>query len=86
MADEQRSPEYLLANPRDIESLANKLAQFCQTLSPVEQSLLMERIKRSMPGADVRGVTVLSGSPDVFGAWINSVVPDGSRWFPETEV
>ena len=46
MAHEHESPQYLLASPQDIESLANKLTEFSQALSPVEQALFMERIKR----------------------------------------
>ena len=81
-----QTPEYLLANPHDIESLANKLAQFSQTLTSTEQSLFMERIKRSMPAADIRDTPTPAPSPEVFGAWLNSIVPDGLRWIPQTDV
>jgi hypothetical protein len=82
----QQTPEYLLANPHDIESLANKLAQFAQTLPSTEQALFMERIKRSMPAADTGDTPTPIPSAEVFGAWLNSIVPDGLRWFPETVV
>ena len=86
MAEQGYSPEYLLANPHDIESLAHKLAQFGQTLTSAEQALLMERIKRSMPNADTRNTPTPAPNPEVFAAWLNSIVPDGHRWVPQTEV
>jgi len=82
MAEQGGSPLYLHANAQDIASLANKLTQFSQTLSPVELSLFMERIKRSMPGVDVDGMGPIAASPAVFGAWLNAIVDGDSRWFP----
>jgi len=82
MAEQRASPLYLHANAQDIASLANKLTQFSQKLSPVELSLLMERIKRSMPGVDVDGMGTITPSPAVFGAWLNAIVDGDSRWFP----
>ena len=83
MAEQQHTPLYLHVQPHDIESLANKLNQFSQTLNPLEQSLLIERIKRSMPAMDVDSEGSISASPVVFGAWLNSIVDGESRWFPE---
>jgi hypothetical protein len=82
MADEHQSPQYLLASPEDIESLANKLTEFSQALSPLEQALFMERIKRSIPAVEVLESITLVPSLEVFAAWLNSVVSGGSRWFP----
>ena len=82
MADEHRSPQYLLASPQDIESLANKLTEFGQALNPLEQALFMERIKRSIPTMEVQESITPAPSLEVFAAWLNSVVPGGSRWFP----
>ena len=83
MAGQGASPLYLHANAQDIASLANKLTQFSQALSPVELSLFMERIKRSMPGVDVDSMGPIAPSPAVFGAWLNAIVDGDSRWFPE---
>jgi hypothetical protein len=83
MAEQEASPLYLHANVQDIASLANKLTQFSQALSPVELSLFMERIKRSMPGVDVDSMSPVVPSPAVFGAWLNAIVDGDSRWFPE---
>ena len=82
MAEQRASPLYLHANAQDIASLANKLTQFSQALSPVELSLFLERIKRSMPGVDVDGMGTITPSPAVFGAWLNAIVDGDSRWFP----
>ena len=82
MADEHQSPQYLLASPQDIESLANKLTEFGQALSPLEQALFMERIKRSIPSMEVQEAVTPAPSLEVFAAWLNSVVSGGSRWFP----
>jgi hypothetical protein len=82
MADEHQSPQYLLASPQDIESLANKLTEFGQALNPLEQALFMERIKRSIPAMEVQESITPVPSLEVFAAWLNSVVPGGSRWFP----
>jgi hypothetical protein len=82
MAEAYSSPPYLHTQPHDIESLANKLNEFCQTLSPVEQSLFLERIKRSMPSMDVDHAGPSAPSPIVFGAWLNAIVDGESRWFP----
>ena len=82
MAEQQHTPLYLHTQPHDIESLANKLNEFSQTLNPVEQSLLLERIKRSMPAIDVDIEGPFAPSPVVFGAWLNSIVDGNSRWFP----
>jgi len=82
MAHEHESPQYLLASPQDIESLANMLTEFSQALSPLELALFMERIKRSIPAVEVQESITLAPSVEVFAAWLNSVVPGGSRWFP----
>ena len=82
MAEQRASPLYLHANAQDIASLANKLTQFSQKLSPVELSLFMERIKRGMPGVDVDSMGPVAPSPAVFGAWLNAIVDGDSRWFP----
>ena len=82
MAHEHESPQYLLASPQDIESLANKLTEFSQALSPVEQALFMERIKRSIPAMEIEQSLTPAPSLEVFAAWLNSVVPGGSRWYP----
>lgn len=82
MADQQEVAQYLLASPADIASLASKLTEFSQALSPVEQSLFIERIKRSMPVVDVHEEITLTPSLEIFAAWLNSVVPGGSRWYP----
>jgi len=82
MAEQRASPLYLHANAQDIASLVNKLTQFSQKLSPVELSLFMERIKRSMPGVDVDSMGPVAPSPAVFGAWLNAIVDGDSRWFP----
>ncbi len=76
------TPLYLQSDPHDIESLANKLTQFSQTLSPVEQSLFIERIKRSMPAMDVDNTGTIAASPVIFGAWLNAIVDGNSRWYP----
>jgi hypothetical protein len=83
MADLHTSPDYLHAGINDIASLSQKLLQFAESLSPVEQSLLMERIKRSMPGADVGATAELKPSLPAFAAWLNSIVSEGLRWHPE---
>ena len=82
MAHDYQSPQYLLASPQDIESLANKLTEFGQALGPLEQALFMERIKRSIPAMEVQESITPAPSLEVFAAWLNSVVPGGSRWFP----
>jgi hypothetical protein len=82
MAEQGTTPLYLHANAQDIASLVNKLTQFSQTLSPVELSLLMERIKRSMPNMEVDGMGPIAASPAVFGAWLNAIVDGESRWYP----
>jgi hypothetical protein len=82
MAEQEYSPQYLRARVEDVGSLANKLAEFSQALSPIERSLLMGLIRRCMPGIDVQGSEALADTPAVFGAWINSIVPGESRWFP----
>ena len=82
MADEHQSPQYLLASSQDIESLANKLTEFGQALTPLEQALFMERIKRSIPAMEVQESITPVPSLEVFAAWLNSVVPGGARWFP----
>ena len=82
MADTQRTPLYLQASPDDVASLAHKLEQFSNQLSPVEQGLLMERIKRSMPLSDLDATAPLTASTAVFAAWLNSIVSDTARWHP----
>lgn len=83
MAEQRFSPVYLRARVKDVQSLAIKLTQFGQTLNPVELALLMELVKRCMPSIDVQGAEALAATPAVFGAWINSIVPGESRWYPE---
>ncbi len=83
MAEQRYSPVYLRARVEDVQSLAIKLTQFSQTLNPVELALFMELIKRSMPSIDVQGAEALAATPAVFAAWINSIVPGESRWYPE---
>jgi len=82
MAHTHISPEYTHATAQDVASLVNKLVEFSQVLSPVERALLLERIKRSMPLADIDATTPIAASPAVFAAWINSIVADTSRWYP----
>ena len=82
MAEHSKSPQYLLASEQEISSLAHKLLEFSQALSPIEQSLFMERIKRSMPNAEFVEAVTLEPSLSVFGGWLNSVMPEGVRWFP----
>ncbi len=82
MADQHKGPQYLLASEQEIASLAHKLLEFSQTLSPIEQSLFLERIKRSMPSAEFQEAITLEPSLAVFGGWLNSVMPNGVRWFP----
>lgn len=82
MAEQHQGPQYLLAGGQEIGSLAHKLLEFSQSLGPVEQSLFMERIKRSMPTAEFQASVTLEPSLAVFAGWLNSVVPDGVRWFP----
>ncbi len=82
MAEQRYSPEYLRARVEDVQSLAIKLTQFSQTLNPVELALFMELIKRSMPSINLQSDEALVAAPAVFGAWINSIVPGESRWFP----
>jgi len=82
MAEQGYSPLYLRARVEDVGSLANKLAEFSQALSPVERSLLLELVRRCMPGIDVQSSEALTDTPAVFGAWINSIVAGESRWFP----
>jgi hypothetical protein len=82
MAEQRHSPEYLQARVEDVQSLAFKLTESSQILSPVERALLMELIKRCMPSIDVQSAEALVATPAVFGAWINSIVPGESRWFP----
>lgn len=82
MAHEHQSPQYLLASSGEIASLANKLTEFSQALAPVEQALFMERIKRSIPAMEIQESITPAPSREVFAAWLNSVVPGGSRWFP----
>jgi len=83
MAEKRYSPEYLQARVEEVQSLAIKLTQFTQTLNPVERALFMELIKRSMPSIDLQSAEALAATPPVFAAWINSIVPGESRWFPE---
>ena len=85
MAEQHQGPQYLLAGEQEIGSLAHKLLEFSQTLSPVEQSLFMERIKRSMPSAEFQETVTLEPSLAVFGGWLNSVVSGGVRWFPTSK-
>ncbi len=82
MTDFAQIPEYVPANNQDVQSLILKLAQFSQSLEPGEQSLLMERIKRSLPNAEVQAQKQLDASPEVFAAWINTMLTDSSRWHP----
>lgn len=82
MAEQHKGPQYLLASEEEIASLAHKLLEFSQTLSPIEQSLFLERIKRSMPSAEFQESITLEPSLAVFGGWLNSVMPNGVRWFP----
>ncbi len=82
MTEQHKGPQYLLASEQEIGSLAHKLLEFSQSLGPIEQSLFLERIKRSMPTAEFEDSTTLEPSLAVFGGWLNSVVPDGVRWFP----
>ena len=82
MAEQHKGPQYLLASEEEIASLAHKLLEFSQTLSPIEQSLFLERIKRSMPAAEFQESITLEPSLAVFGGWLNSVMPNGVRWFP----
>ena len=83
MAEQRYSPEYLRARIDDVQSLAVKLTHFSQTLHPVELALLMELIKRCVPSISVQGAETLAATPAVFAAWVNSIVPGESRWFPE---
>jgi len=83
MAEQRYSPVYLRARVEDVQSLAIKLTQFGQTLNPVELALLMELVKRCMPSIDVQSSEALAATPAVFGAWINSIIPGESRWYPE---
>lgn len=82
MAEQHKGPQYLLASEEEIASLAHKLLEFSQALSPIEQSLFLERIKRSMPSAEFQESITLEPSLAVFGGWLNSVMPNGVRWFP----
>jgi hypothetical protein len=82
MAEQRYSPEYLQARVEDVQSLAFKLTQFSQVLSPIERALFMELIKRSMPSINLQSNEALAAAPAVFGAWINSIVPGESRWYP----
>jgi len=82
MAEHHQGPQYLLVGEQEIGSLAHKLLEFSQTLSPVEQSLFMERLKRSMPAVEFKESVTLEPSLAVFAGWLNSVVPNGVRWFP----
>lgn len=82
MSEHSKSPQYLLASEQEISSLAHKLLEFSLTLDPIEQSLFMERIKRSMPSVEFAGEVTLEPSLSVFGGWLNSVMPEGVRWFP----
>ena len=83
MADTKDTPTYLQVTPENVESLANKLEQFTQSLCPIERALLMERIKRSMPLSNLDATTPLATSPAVFAAWLNAIVSDVSRWYPQ---
>ena len=83
MADTQNTPTYLQVTPENVESLAKKLEQFSQSLSPIERGLFMERIKRSMPVSDIEATTPLATTPDVFAGWLNAIVSDVSRWYPQ---
>ncbi len=83
MAEQQPASLYLQVTKQDVQSLVNKLTQFSQTLNPREQALLMERIKRSLPNAETGYGQALQATPEVFGAWLNSIIADGSRWAPE---
>ena len=82
MADTQSTPTYLQASPENVASLANKLEQFSNQLSPVERGLLLERIKRSMPVSALDASTPLAASTAVFAAWLNAIVSDVARWYP----
>lgn len=83
MADTQNTPTYLQVTPENVASLAHKLEQFTQSLSPAERELLMERIKRSMPLSDLKATAPLAATPAVFAGWLNSIVSDVSRWYPQ---
>ncbi len=75
--------EYLHTKPEDIESLVNKLMQFYQGLNSEERALLLQCIKRGLPGSTgTDPLRTVEASPAVFAAWLNSAVSNPSRWYP----
>jgi hypothetical protein len=82
MNDTYHTPQYVPAQPETAQSLVYKLVQFSQSLGSLERALLMERIKRSLPNAEIEAGRPLAASASVFAAWLNSILPNGARWYP----